>query len=162
MTQKFFILNAFLLFYFGMTGIQAQDAIPASGGDASGSGGTTSYSIGQVVYTTQNGFNGSVAQGVQQPFEISIVTETEQAKNINLVFTVYPNPTVNSLMLNVGNYNKEKLSYQLYDISGKILENKKITDNETSISIENLARASYFLKVTNNDEEIKTFKIIKN
>ena len=29
----------------------AQETVPATGGDASGSGGSTSYTIGQVVYT---------------------------------------------------------------------------------------------------------------
>jgi hypothetical protein len=32
-----------------------QDAIPASGGAAIGSGGTSSYSVGQLVYTTTTG-----------------------------------------------------------------------------------------------------------
>ena len=38
----------------------------ASGGDASGIGGSSSYSIGQVFYSNYIGLNGSEAQGVQQ------------------------------------------------------------------------------------------------
>jgi hypothetical protein len=44
--------------------IQAQDAIPVSGGEAAGSGDTVSYSVGQLVYTTNIG-SGTVTQGVQ-------------------------------------------------------------------------------------------------
>ena len=44
----------------------AQDAIPATGGDATGSGGSASYTVGQIGYTTNTGTNGSVAEGVQQ------------------------------------------------------------------------------------------------
>jgi hypothetical protein len=54
----------------GITCLQAQEAIPASGGNGSGNGGSVSYSIGQVVDATYTGLSGSVAQGVQQPYEI--------------------------------------------------------------------------------------------
>ena len=43
----------------------SQETIPASGGAAIGSGGTSSYSVGQLVYTTNTG-SGTVTQGVQQ------------------------------------------------------------------------------------------------
>ncbi len=48
--------------------IHAQQATTATGGDASGSGGTVASSVGQIVYTTNTGTTGSVVQGVQQPF----------------------------------------------------------------------------------------------
>lgn len=63
---------ALLLLGFGITTAQAQQATTATGGNASGSGGPVAYSVGQVVYTTNTSSNGSVAQGVQQPYEISI------------------------------------------------------------------------------------------
>jgi hypothetical protein len=57
-------------------------------------------------------------------------------------------------------------------MQGKLLETKKLEGNETTISMGNLAPATYFLKVvqTKNSssqhaspqQEIKTFKIIKN
>jgi hypothetical protein len=56
-------LIAFCIFRFGPA-IRAQNAIPASGGNATGSGGSVSYTFGQVVYTTKSGTGGSVAQGV--------------------------------------------------------------------------------------------------
>ncbi len=57
---------AFLL--LGLGGLQAQENTIATGGEATGAGRTASYSVGQVVYTTATGANGSVAQGVQQPY----------------------------------------------------------------------------------------------
>lgn len=38
---------------------QAQESVNTSGGDASGSGGTVAYSVGQVVYTTNTDYLGS-------------------------------------------------------------------------------------------------------
>jgi len=153
-------LVIFCLIGFGFT-IQAQNAIPASGGNASGSGGTASYTVGQVVYTTNTGTTGSAAQGVQQPFEISVITAIEQAEYITLVCSVYPNPASDIITLKVENYDNENLSYRLYDINGIMLENKKITGNEIIILMGDLSPSVYFLKVIDNQKEIKTFKIIK-
>ncbi|MCF6130266.1 T9SS type A sorting domain-containing protein [Flavobacterium sp. AS60] len=137
----------------------AQQAATASGGNASGSGGTVAYSVGQIVYTTITGSNGSVAQGVQQAYEISIVLGLENHE-VNLI-QAYPNPTIDYLTLNVGNSDLSSLNFQLYDITGKLIENKKITSSIETIRMENLPSAIYFLKVTNNYKDIKTFKIIK-
>jgi hypothetical protein len=147
--------------------ISAQNAIPASGGNASGSGGTVSYSVGQVVYTTNTGTNGSVAQGVQQPYEISVINGIENSMKINLSCTAYPNPATFCLTLKTENAETENLSYQLYDISGKLLENKKVVSTETTIYLGHRPVATYLLKVILTNQaslptEIKTFKIVKN
>jgi len=155
-------LSAVLLLGLGLTGLQAQEGVNATGGNASGSGGLVSYSVGQVVYTTNTGTNGTVAQGVQQPYEISVVTAIEQAKGITLSVTAYPNPTTDYLTLRIDEFDISNLSYQLYDMNGKLLQSEKITGNKTSIVMSNLVSANYFVKVVQGNKEIKTFKIIKN
>lgn len=155
-------LSAVLLVVFGLTGLQAQESVNATGGDALGSGGSTSYSVGQVVYTTHTGMNGSVAQGVQQPFEISVVSGLVEATCIDLTVTVFPNPTTDYLTLSLSECDIPNLSYQLFDALGKLLLRAEITGNQTSIVMSHLASATYFLRVTCNKKEMKTFKIIKN
>ena len=66
------IITSVVFLLLGLGGLHAQENTTAAGGEATGSGGTASYSVGQVVYTTVTGTNGSVAQGVQHPYEISI------------------------------------------------------------------------------------------
>ena len=152
-----------LLLGFGLTNLKAQEAIVASGDNATGSGGSVSYSVGQVVYTTNTGTTGSVAEGVQQPYEIFVVTRIEQALGINLECKVYPNPASDYMNLRIDNYTeKEDLRYQLFDMNGRLLKNEKLQDYETSISMVNFSQGTYFLKITDNRKEIKTFKIIKN
>ncbi|MDD4148633.1 MAG: T9SS type A sorting domain-containing protein [Bacteroidales bacterium] len=153
---------AILLLGLGITGLQAQESINATGGNASGSGGSVSYSVGQLTYQTHVGTNGSVAEGVQQPYEISIVTEIEEAKVINLLVSAYPNPTTDYLTLSISGFDISNLSYQLYDMQGKLLKNEKITCSETSVVMSNLVPATYFVKVIQGNKEIKTFKIMKN
>jgi hypothetical protein len=144
------------------TVIQAQSTIPATGGNASGSGGSASYTIGQVVYTTNTGTNGSAAQGVQQPYEISVVTAVETVKDISLEMVVYPNPTTDFIKLKISNYDLQNLRYQLYDINGSVLQDNKVEGNETSIILSSYLSSTYFLKVSDNNKVVKTFKIIKH
>ena len=165
MKYKKLKFSAVLLLGLGLTGLQAQESVNATGGNASGSGGTVSYSVGQVVYTTNIGTNGSVAQGVQQPYEISVVTGLEEAKGINLTVSAYPNPTTDYLTLEVDastTLSIQSMAYQLYDMQGKLLQNEKITSNQASIVMSNLVPATYFVKVIQSNKELKTFKIIKN
>jgi len=162
MRHKKLKLSVVLLLGLGLTGLQAQESINATGGNALGSGGSASYSVGQVVYTTNTGTNGSVAQGVQQAFEISVVTGIEEAKGINLSVSAYPNPTTDYLTLEVKDVELLNLHFQMYDMNGKLLQNEKITGNQTSIVMSNLVPATYFVKVIQGNKEFKTFKIIKN
>ena len=162
MRHKRLKLSAVLLLGLGLTGLQAQESVNATGGDALGSGGSASYSVGQVVYTTNIGTNGSVAQGVQQAFEISVVTGIEEAKGINLSVSAYPNPTTDYLTLEVKDVELLNLHFQMYDMNGKLLQNEKITGNQTSIVMSNLLPATYLVKVIQGNKEVKTFKIIKN
>lgn len=151
--------------------VQAQESVNATGGNAVGSGGSVSYSVGQVVYTTNNGSFGSVTHGVQQPFEISAVTAIEDAEGISLAISAYPNPTTDFLTLIINDYAQtrhalSKLSFQVYDLNGKLLQSDKITGKQTSIDMSNLAASTYFVKVIKtqsiaSQQEIKTFKIVK-
>lgn len=140
---------------------QAQESANASGGDAIGSGGTVSYSVGQVVYTTNTGSAGSLAQGVQHAYEIFTLGFEETVMNISL--TAFPNPTTENLTLQISDYNNEKLSYQLFDMQGKQLSNGQITAQQTQINMNSLPTATYFINVVNQEnKKVQSFKIIKN
>lgn len=151
-----------LLLSFLAFGVYAQETIPASAGEATGSGGTSSYTVGQIVYKTDVGTNGSVSNGVQQPYEISIVSVNEVEFAVDLL--VYPNPTNEfvKLILDTERSRSVKTIYQLYDLSGKLIESKIISSNETKINMQSLKASTYFLKVEQNEKELKTFKIVKN
>lgn len=155
------LLFALYLFTYAMA-IQAQSDNPASGGNAVGTGGSGSYSVGQIVYTTNTGSNGTVSQGVQQPYEISIVTAIKNTEGIILECTVYPNPTRGKVKLVVRTKDFENIRFQLYDLNGILLQDKKVESEEAEILMDGLIPSTYFLKVLSGNKELKTFKIIKN
>ena len=137
----------------------AQQNPVASGGDAGGRGGSFSYSIGQIGYVTSNGSLGTITEGLQQPYEILILSGLERT---GITLSVYPNPTTDFIVLSVENGNIQNMTYILYDILGKVIETKKLNGNQTTISMTNLANDIYFIKVLENDNGLKIFKIIKN
>lgn len=161
MKSKTKLLASLALFSAALPSVVAQTSTNASGGDALGSGGTVAYSVGQVVYTTNNGSSGTVAQGVQHAYEIYTVGVRETSLAISL--TVFPNPTADYLTLQISDYNNEKLSYRLFDLQGKLLKDNSIDAQQTTIDMQHLAQATYFMEIVDaQNQKIQTFKIIKN
>jgi hypothetical protein len=71
MKQKKIKLSAVLLLGLGISALRAQETIPASGGSATGSGGSAGYSVGQIVYSTQTDTTCSVAKGVHNLMKLN-------------------------------------------------------------------------------------------
>jgi hypothetical protein len=153
-------LAALLLWAIGFSTGYAQQAILASGGDASGNGGSVTYSLGQIVYTSNTGPKGSVNQGIQEAYEIITLGINETALNISLY--VFPNPVKDKLTLLIENFSKEKLVYQLFDIHGQLVDSEQISGNQTQINTGYLSGAIYFLNIVEGTKQIQSFKIIKN
>jgi hypothetical protein len=161
MKQQRKIISILFLFGFCIAIVHGQQTIPATGGNANGSGGSVSYTVGQILYSTISGSNGTVVQGVQQPYEISVVTAIRNTEDINLKCLVYPNPTVGVTKLVFESPDFENVRLQIFDINGVILKEIKVESKETEISLENLSSSVYFLKVIKNNMEVKIFKIVK-
>jgi hypothetical protein len=141
--------------------MKAQQHTDAAGGNASGTGGSASYSAGQVEYKTITGPGGTVTQGVQQPYEI-LVLSGNNITGINLSVSVHPNPATDFIVLKADSGLLQNLSYTMFDVQGKIVASSKVENTETTISVADYAKAVYFFKVTSGDKDIKTFKIVKN
>ena len=152
-------ITATALFLLGICSMQAQQTTSSSGGEATGLGGTSSYTIGQTVYTSVSGAGGSSSQGVQQPYQIDVISGASIAE-VTLEMSAYPNPTTSKLTLTVAD--ATDLSYQLYDTKGNQIKSNVVSEALTVINLEDQPAAVYFLKVVQSKEPLKTFKIIKN
>lgn len=135
--------------------------VATAGGNATGTGGSATYTVGQVFYTTATGTTGSVAQGVQQPYEINVVSGIAGIYNIEL-FAAYPNPASTHVILKIENNELTSFTYKLYDAKGAVLRTEKITAYETIINMASLKPAIYFIGIQSGKEEIKVFRIIKH
>lgn len=154
------LLIAMMLLSFGWV-LQAQNSTNATGGEATGTNGTASYTVGQLFYSSSSAANGNVTPGVQQAYEISTTLGIDE-KNINLGLSVYPNPTTNFLTLKIEDSAIADYSFQLLDLHGRLLETQKVKSASTNVAMERFPKAIYLLKVSKNNQVIKIFKIIKN
>ncbi|MDI1257044.1 MAG: T9SS type A sorting domain-containing protein [Flavobacterium sp.] len=141
--------------------ILAQQSVVVTGKDASGSTGSISYSIGQVDYSIASASEGSISQGVQQPYEISVLG-VDEIPEITLTMSVYPNPTTSGVNLKIENYSGQHFEYYLFDLTGKLLADKKITETDTYIDMERFEQAVYLLQVMDNNLTVKSFKILRH
>lgn len=164
---KIALLSLIFLIFPGI--LFAQNSINAAGGKAAGNGGTVSYTLGQVADQTHTGTNGTVSEGVQQAYEIYVLTGLDDVRQIELRMTAYPNPVTEFLVLKVSGEFLEKLTYRLFDVQGSLLKSEDITGAETRILMNDLVPAAYLLRVypsgdyrNGSTDLIKSFKIIKH
>lgn len=153
--------TAFILLFSISSITHAQDVLVASSNNASGSGGSVSYSVGQTIQNTNASSDGSAIQGIQFYFASSTLTVVDVDTNLNI--STYPNPTSSTLNLKIKGNQNDKFSYKLFNLLGALITKGSITNNTAKINIEHLDIATYLLQVSNSsNNSIKTFKIIKN
>jgi hypothetical protein len=141
--------------------LSAQETFSSSGFNSNGNSGIITYSVGQVAIDFNTGNNGSLIQGVQQPYEI-FSTLGNDILNINLNLIAYPNPTTDQLVISIENFKGKKYYYQLFNTKGKSLLYDKCIDNKTHINLNKFPSNTYLLSIIENNAVIKTFRIIKN
>ena len=142
----------------------AQSAIVPVGGDAQGNGGSVSYTVGQMAVESTANSNGSisVAEGVQQPYEIMTVG-VDDYPQIALNAVVYPNPTENIAQLQLNGFDIPAggLRATLYDGNGKQLQSVTVTNDLSAFQIGQYATGTYYLEVRDGKRVLKTFKIVR-
>jgi hypothetical protein len=155
--------NISLLFFFLLVFVsaKAQEIIPVSGGEAIGIDGSASYTVGQLVSTNSITAAGSLHQGIQQSFEFVTLSNPELTA-ITLNAVTYPNPTTDFIILALKDENFTDLSYVMVDLLGRLVNKGAIAAFETKIGMKSLPIGVYILRVQQNNQALKTFKIIKN
>ena len=137
----------------------AQSGITAAGGDATGEGGTLSYSLGQVAYTTIQANNGLISQGVQQSFEI-IPLFTVQSDD-DLFATLYPNPSANHVTVAWNRPIQEQMAVKVISATGQEMYQSTLTNQFSQLPLDALAAGVYFIYVRQDESLIQLFKFIK-
>ena len=153
-------LNLTLIFLCVLQLSYAQETIPSTGGNASGTGGVSNYTVGQLVYTTNISTSGSVSQGVQQAFEFQTLSNPGLLA-AQLTAVTYPNPTTDFIVLKITDTKLKNLQYTLFDLNGKTIARNPIRTSSTEIPMKNLSIGMYLLKLTKKNKPLKTFKVIK-
>ncbi|MFZ4521600.1 MAG: T9SS type A sorting domain-containing protein [Bacteroidales bacterium] len=174
-------LIATLLSFFFLSQTKAQESILSASSNAFGNVGMVSYSVGQVVFHTCDGANGTITEGGQQPYEILFMEGIDPIDGVTLKCTIYPNPTTASVTLTIPHPGIshpgipqpgilmpgasipgiEMPGYQLRNLDGTLLQSMEITSTETRIPLDDLPPATYFLTLTGDGKALQIYKIIK-
>lgn len=157
-------LCSLIIILMSVTAVFSQYAIVPAGGDAQNANGSVSYTVGQVVTQTSANSNGSisVAEGVQQPYEIQTVG-VDNYPQIALNAMVFPNPTENLAQLQLNGFEipADGLQATLYDSKGKLLQTLSVTDDLTTFQIGQYATGTYYLELRDKKQVLKTFKVVR-
>ncbi len=140
--------------------ISAQSALTAAGGDAIGDGGSLSYSLGQVVYTTIQSDAGYVCQGVQQSYEIIPLSTSAEVKN-DLFAVLYPNPSSGDVSLSWNRPLGEIFDLRVVSALGREMYQSKLSNQLSQLPLSDLASGVYFVYIYDEDELMQSFKFIK-
>lgn len=143
----------FFIFIFFTKNLFAQDisraTISASGSNnVTDNGYTVLQSVGQLsVIGFSEHKDVSVVQGYQQPFVQKVLNMIPSDETIKL----YPIPVQNELHMLFSKSFDGNCEVELYDRLGRLIlrERVQIDDSKASINLQQLAAASYLIKISN-------------
>ncbi|MGG5209218.1 T9SS type A sorting domain-containing protein [Chryseobacterium sp. MIQD13] len=148
-----------ILFTFSVGILNAQSVILTTGTDASGGNGSVSYSVGQTAYLFK-GVNSEILEGVQQAYEITTLSSNETVLKQEGIL-LYPNPTRDYLYIDFSSVSYKGSEYQLFDAQGKLIKKDMISQSKSELDLSSLPSAVYIIRINQNGENLKTFKVIK-
>ena len=150
----------FLTFFIiGMNNVFSQEVVATSGETNTNSTNHVSWTIGEIAIETVESASNSLTQGFHQTQ--LIVTALDELTTLDIEIKVYPNPTHDFITIHFSKL-IDQPSYSLFDLNGKLIEQRDITSTDAKINITSFAEGSYILKL-NSDHRLllQSFKVIK-
>jgi len=121
--------------------------------------GTYSVSFSKAGYISQT-WNFNLTNGVLDTIHVKLVPIGAGISDVDKsIFTVYPNPSSDNLVVSS---TLENGSYLIYDALSKVVLKGKINRKETNIDISNLQHGTYTIVLNNLSEKVSEKTFIKN
>jgi hypothetical protein len=118
--------------------------------------------VNQNYTATQNGsYSVVVSDGNCSDTSNVIVINTIGIDELLASISIYPNPATTILYIKTNNIASIKLSYVLYDITGRKLEQNTITSTNQQLNLTGCLPGVYMLTITNAAGQNLTHRIIK-
>lgn len=140
-------------------GLYAQEVISPGGESQTAPGIEVGWTIGSLAIETLTSGSLTLTQGYHQT-RLTITQITESLiPGIDL--KVFPNPAQDFIIIQFEKLNKNS-AYALFDLTGKLMERKKITSTTTQVEMKKYAEGKYILKLTGKSGKPQySFKILK-
>jgi len=146
----------------------SQQIVTTAGSTLANSSGIVTYTLGEPVSQTLVGVSYSqnlssdtiiLTQGFNQPVITTSIIKVNEGLDFPIV--IYPNPAVSFLKLSIDKEDVSGLSFNIYDMSGKLIYRQNIEYKITDVPIKSMIKGSYLLEVENRDKVLIVFKVIK-
>ena len=134
----------------------AQEVIATQGDSYSNTSTQIDFTIGELLISTGTDGINDITQGFHQT-NWNFVGLEDHAPGYQA--TIFPNPT--SEVLNITTSTFENVTYTLYDTQGKLILQDKLSSEQTSIRVGQLATGKYSLILDSKNQKLKTFKLVK-
>ena len=146
----------FVLTLLSTLAVTAQEVVSTQGDSYSNASGNIDFTIGEVIINTGTDGTNDLTQGFHQT-TWNFVGLEDHAPSYEA--TIFPNPT--SEVLNIRTSTFENVTYTLYDAQGKLVMQDLLSAEQTPIQVSQLAPGSYSITLTNEMQNLKTFKLVK-
>lgn len=142
-----------------------RQVIASTGGYSEANGVSLSFTVGEPVIETAVSGSIVLTQGFQQPDDITTGINDKPSVTVN--YTVFPNPTANSIQIDLQSDKNVEVELALYDIQGQRIS---MFDKSTRIEgtaheemdLSSLAAAQYILVLSDTEgKPLKNFKVQK-
>jgi hypothetical protein len=124
----------------------------------------TSYLIDSEIYTHSFSVDSGISASVDvNRFQLGINNSVLSNDSFELNgLTVYPNPVVNTVNVNLAEFNGVVHSVQLYDMMGRAVQSKQISDglNTVDLDMSSLSSGIYIIKLDTDKGQFQK-KLIK-
>ena len=150
--------TTFVLFsLFATITVSAQEVVATQGDSYSNASGNIDFTIGEVIIDTGTDGTNDITQGFHQTNWNFVGLDDNDP---SYEATIFPNPT--SELLNIRTSTFENVTYTLYDAQGKLILQDKLSAEQTPIQVSQLAPGNYSITLTNETQNLKTFKLVKS
>ena len=148
------------LFIGGVQVLSAQNNVVSAGNSTATSAGSLSYTLGYLSTSSMSQGGAVVSEGLQHAYEIYNTSSVSEAST-NFNISVYPNPSVDVLNLEMDKQSQACFTYQLFDLIGKKISEAATLEEKAQIDMKDLSSGNYLLIVKQDQNILKSFRIIK-
>jgi hypothetical protein len=151
--MKMIKVSALFSFLFALgSNIQAQEVIASAGAEVESSGGSMSYTIGEMVVTSTINTDGALTQGYQQGFLTPTTIDEIPAE---LELSLYPDTAAYCIIIESKSLSDfEQIT--MYDMSGRLVWSQNgstSVDNKLTIDFTGHVAGNYIVPLADSDKD---------
>lgn len=157
---KSIAIAAVALLWAGST--SAQEVIATAGAEAESSSGSMSYTVGEMVVTSEVTSEGALTQGYQQGHLVP--TAIDEIPD-ELELSLYPNPAADYIIIE----SKSLTDFEqitMYDMSGRLIwsqDGNSSVDNKITVDFTGHAAGNYIIRLADSDKDQSfSYSVVKS